>query len=172
MAEIGFVAAPHSQSQSPFFNALPPEIRNEIYSWTLLQSEDASQTYEADSYWSRPGFRAPLKSRPQLLHTCRLVHLEAETFLMRKAEHAFWFDRGPQEQSGIRKCWEFFNALTPKDVQDLVAVRFFTQMYWLEGHHMNQLRHSETASTAPQTEIQFANIVCPSVDFHLADLPS
>ncbi|KAL9078870.1 MAG: hypothetical protein Q9157_002206 [Trypethelium eluteriae] len=122
-----------SQSQSPFFTVLPPEIRNEIYSWALLQSEDTSQTYEENSYWSRPGFRSPLKSRSHLLRTCRLIYLEAEAILMQEAEHAFWFDRGPAERSRIEKCSNFFRALTPKNVQALNSVRFFTQMYWLEG---------------------------------------
>ena len=134
---------PHQQSQSPFFTTLPPEIRNEIYSWALLQSEDASQSYREDSFSFRPGFRAPLKSRSDLLRTCRLVYLEADAFLMREAEHAFWFNRGPEERCGTDKCKEFFDSLTPTNLHDLVAVRFFTQMFWLEGgQNLNQVCHN------------------------------
>lgn len=121
------------QTQSPFFAVLPPEIRNEIYSWALLQYEDSSHPYKEDSFWSRPGFRAPLKSRSHLLCTCWLIYLEAKVFLTRSAEHAFWFDRGPPERSEISKCREYFQNLTPQNVKDLTAVRFFTQMFWLEG---------------------------------------
>lgn len=152
MAPAKPTTTPNPQSQSPFFTVLPPEIRNEIYSWALLQSEDISQTYEEDSFWYRPGFRAPLKSRSHLLRTCRLIHLEAGTFLMREAEHAFWFNRGPAERSGIDKCSEFFESLTPKNVEDLVAVRFFTQMYWLEGgSDLNEVcNNSRCAQSDPE----------------------
>ena len=130
----------HPQSQSPFFTVLPPEIRNEIYSWALLQYEDSLQVYKEDSFWSRPGFRAPLKSRSHLLRVCRLAYIEAKTFLTRNAEHAFWFDRGPPERSEISKCQEFFEKLSAQNVEDLVAVRFFTQMYWLEeGENLQEV---------------------------------
>ncbi|KAI9704609.1 MAG: hypothetical protein M1820_005522 [Bogoriella megaspora] len=133
MAAISSATAPNPQTESLFFTVLPPEMRNEIYSWALLSSEDTSQTYDEDSYWFRPGFRAPLKARSDLLRTCRLIYLEAQAFLMSEAEHAFWFDRGPPERTRIEKCKEFFDALKPKNVEQLISVRFFTQMYWLEG---------------------------------------
>jgi hypothetical protein len=42
-------------------------------------------------------------------------------------------DRGPDGRSGTRACQRFFDDLDPGASKVLQQVRFFTQMYWLEG---------------------------------------
>jgi hypothetical protein len=83
----------HHQEESPLFNNLPGELRNEIFRWVLVQYEDANedQRYNEDSYWYRPGFYGPHKSSSALLRTCRLAYCEGRRVIMKEAEHAFWF---------------------------------------------------------------------------------
>ncbi|KAH4064728.1 hypothetical protein HBI56_058930 [Parastagonospora nodorum] len=121
------------QMQSPLFGLLPGEIRNEIFALALMPYEDEAATYPKDSYWYRPGFSAPRKSNSVLLRTCKAAYAEGQKVFLRDLEWAFWFDRGPDGRSGNRECARFFRELTPQAVEALQKVRFFTQMYWLEG---------------------------------------
>ncbi|KAH7077534.1 hypothetical protein BKA63DRAFT_466730 [Paraphoma chrysanthemicola] len=121
------------QPQSPLFNVLPGEIRNEIFAYALMQYEDDAAAYPEDSYWYRPGFSGPRKASSALLQTCKAVYAEGQKVFLRELEWAFWFDRGPDGRSGNSACLKFFNDLTPQAAQSLEKVRFFTQMYWLEG---------------------------------------
>ncbi|KAJ4396100.1 hypothetical protein N0V93_000317 [Gnomoniopsis smithogilvyi] len=123
----------HYQAQSPLFGVLPGEIRNKIFANSLVQYEDDSAAYPEDSYWYRPGFKAPKKSSSSLLQTCKLAYIEGQRIFLEELEWAFWFDRGPAGRSGSRACEQFFNKLAPSQVHSLEQVRFFTQMYWLEG---------------------------------------
>jgi hypothetical protein len=84
-------------------------------------------------YWYRPGFSGPRKSSSALLRTCRLAFTEGQKVFLRELEWAFWFNRGPQGRSRNAACEVFFQSLTPQAAQSLQKVRFFTQMYWLEG---------------------------------------
>ncbi|KAH7088069.1 hypothetical protein FB567DRAFT_330625 [Paraphoma chrysanthemicola] len=121
------------QPQSPLFSVLPGEIRNEIFEYALMQYEDDAAAYPEDSYWYRPGFSGPRKASSALLQTCKAIYAEGQKVFLRELEWAFWFDRGPDGRSGNSACLKFFNNLTPQAAQSLEKVRFFTQMYWLEG---------------------------------------
>ncbi|KAF9735973.1 hypothetical protein PMIN06_002517 [Paraphaeosphaeria minitans] len=120
------------QSQSPLFGVLPGEIRNEIFSYALMQYEDDAASYPEDSYWYRPGFAGPRKANSALLQTCKAVYTEGQKVFLRDLEWAFWFGRGPPGRSGNAACVRFFRSLSPQAAQSLEKVRFFTQMYWLE----------------------------------------
>ncbi|KZL73946.1 hypothetical protein CT0861_12943 [Colletotrichum tofieldiae] len=123
----------NQQLESPLFSVLPGEIRNEIFALALIQYEDFESAYPEDSYWYRPGFKGPRKSSSTLLQTCKLAYAEGQKVFLRELEFAFWFDRGPEGRTGNDNCELFFLDLTPQQSRDLQRVRFFTQMYWLEG---------------------------------------
>ncbi|OLN96798.1 hypothetical protein CCHL11_02286 [Colletotrichum chlorophyti] len=114
------------QLQSPLFNVLPGEIRNEIFALALVQFEDDENAYPVDSYWRRPGFSGPYKSSSSLLQTRKRAHLE-----------------GQKGWSGDGAFDRFFDTLTPQQSEVLQYVRLFTQMFWLEdGSCLNRLfRH-------------------------------
>ncbi|KAK1973078.1 hypothetical protein LY78DRAFT_7405 [Colletotrichum sublineola] len=122
------------QPGSPLFSVLPGEVRNEIFALALIQyDEDDANAYPEDSYWYRPGFRGPRRSSSSLLRTCKLAYAEGQKVFLREQEFAFWFDRGPEGRTGSDSCERFFLGLTAEQSRDLRRVRFFTQMYWLEG---------------------------------------
>ncbi|KAF2094269.1 hypothetical protein NA57DRAFT_18581, partial [Rhizodiscina lignyota] len=125
------------QHQSPLFNKLPGELRNEIFKWMLVPYDDPDpeKHYSEDSYWYRPGFEASKKVECALLQTCKLIYCESRRAVMREAEHPFWFgaSRGPPGRAGTADCIRFFTrGLSNENVEDLTSVHFFTQMYWIE----------------------------------------
>lgn len=156
-----------SQLQSPLFGVIPGEVRNQIFAYALVQYEDREEgkAYAEDSYLYRPGFKGPKRSSSNLLQTCQLAWEEAQQVYLEELEWVFWFskfrltilkinptmglpvltapddpDRGLKGRTGSDACKEFFDNLTPAQVQSLKQVRFFTQMYWLEdGHNLNAL---------------------------------
>ncbi|OHE95774.1 hypothetical protein CORC01_08915 [Colletotrichum orchidophilum] len=122
------------QLQCPLFGTLPGEIRNEIFALALVQyEEEGPSAYPVDSYWYRPGFTGPRRSSCSLLRACKLAYAEGQQVFLRELEWAFWFDRGPKGRTKNAACKRFFGALTEQQSRDLTRVRFFTQMYWLEG---------------------------------------
>ncbi|KAK2606960.1 hypothetical protein N8I77_005676 [Diaporthe amygdali] len=129
------LATYHPQKQSPLFGVFPGEIRNKIFAFALLQYEDDAAAYPEDSYWYRPGFKGPKRGNSSLLRTCKLAYAEGQKVFLEEIEWAFWFDRGPRGRSGSNDCLRFFRDLSDSQVRDLEQVRFFTQMYWLEGGH-------------------------------------
>ncbi|KAK1657169.1 hypothetical protein BDP55DRAFT_624116 [Colletotrichum godetiae] len=128
------VSAYDQQLQCPLFGTLPGEIRNEIFALALVQYEEEGESaYAKDSYWYRPGFTGPRKSSSSLLRACKLAYAEGQKVFLRELEWAFWFDRGPKGRTRNAACTGFFSSLTEQQSRDLTRVRFFTQMYWLEG---------------------------------------
>ncbi|KAK2050190.1 hypothetical protein LZ31DRAFT_590090 [Colletotrichum somersetense] len=121
------------QPESPLFSVLPGEVRNQIFELALIQHDDEASAYPKDSYWYRPGFRGPRRSSSSLLRTCKLAYSECKQVFLREQEFAFWFDRGPEGRTGSDSCELFFLGLTEEQSRDLRRVRFFTQMFWLEG---------------------------------------
>lgn len=126
------------QSQSPLFNVLPPEIRNEIFSLALMQHEDLSNPYPSHDFCCRPAHRARRIVSTSLLQTCRLIWLEANHCPMTQAVHSFWFDqyrRPPwisDDEDEDRRFNEFTKALTPVQHSRLKHFHIFAQMFWLE----------------------------------------
>jgi hypothetical protein len=130
----------HSQSQSPLFNKLPPELRNRIFSLALLQYEDLADPYDNHDYCYRPDHRARRIVSASLLRSCRLIWLEANHWPMLQAVHNFWFDddRRPEWTattffgSEEDRVDEFFVQLTDVQLSRVRHVHVFAQMYWLE----------------------------------------
>jgi hypothetical protein len=87
------LASPPSnlQLQSPLFGVLPGEIRNQVFTFALMQHGDEAATYPRDSYWYRPGFSGPQHSNSALLRTCRMAYAEGQKVFLRELEWAFWF---------------------------------------------------------------------------------
>ncbi|KAL4746096.1 hypothetical protein BDW72DRAFT_185597 [Aspergillus terricola var. indicus] len=97
----------HHQSQSPLFSTLPPEIRSEIFNYTLSPFEDKTKLYAKETYWSRPGYSAPHKTYTELLRTCKRVYAESWFMPFALAEHSFYLvarDRAPSTRADWR--WE------------------------------------------------------------------
>ncbi|KAL3431021.1 hypothetical protein BDV09DRAFT_199141 [Aspergillus tetrazonus] len=95
----------HDQSQSPLFSTLPPEIRTEIFNYTLSPIEDKSKLYAKDTYWARPGYSAPHKTYTELLRTCKRVYAESWFMPFALAEHSFYIvarDRAPSRRANWR----------------------------------------------------------------------
>ncbi|KAL4994520.1 hypothetical protein BDV10DRAFT_176719 [Aspergillus recurvatus] len=95
-----------SQSQSPLFSTLPPEIRSEIFSYALSPFEDKTKLYAKETYWTRPGYSAPHRTYTELLRTCKRVYAESWFMPFALAEHSFYLvaqDRAP----GSRTSWEW-----------------------------------------------------------------
>lgn len=87
----------YHQSQSPLFQ-LPRELRDLIFEYASTQSEDPNYHYENTSYYYRSGHKARHKTHTSFLFSCRRVWLEAHATPMQRAEHTFWFQRGPYDQ--------------------------------------------------------------------------
>ncbi|KAK4986415.1 hypothetical protein LTR50_005321 [Elasticomyces elasticus] len=133
------------QDQSFFFFKLPLELRIEVYEWVFAQYEDQRQPYPDTSYYYRPGYTAKACIDTRLLLTCRRVWLEGNAIPMRSATHTFWFFRGPPHATiGILPFHQYFNRLTPLNLQNLHHVQIFAQSFWLETVDFAQLCGSRT----------------------------
>lgn len=133
----------HPQQQSPLFYKLPKELRDCIFELSCTQSPDERHTYEANSFYHRPGHTARLKTHTSLLHTCRRIWLEAHALPMRQAEHAFWFQRGPYDrnpdhswQGNVRnerdRYGRFLKSLTSRNLRNVTHIHLFMQMFQAE----------------------------------------
>ncbi|RDW61148.1 uncharacterized protein DSM5745_10646 [Aspergillus mulundensis] len=131
------------QPQSPLFATLPPEIRTEIFTYALSPFEDKSNLYERDTYWSRPGYSAPLKTATELLRACRRVYAECWFMPFALAEHSFYLTSGARAPargawaSNRRRLEGHLGLLHGVYAQReekvrMGDVRVFAQMYLLE----------------------------------------
>ncbi|CAO1604316.1 hypothetical protein XANCAGTX0491_007875 [Xanthoria calcicola] len=125
--------AVNPQSDSPLFNRIPPEVRNEIFKLALTAYEDPKgRKYRVAAYHCRPGFTRASKIDTELLLTCRRVYWETCKLPASINEHTSWYWREPP---GIKK-----NHLPidnkPSSIirrQGLRTVHIFAQQIWLEG---------------------------------------
>ncbi|KAK6535831.1 hypothetical protein TWF281_000081 [Arthrobotrys megalospora] len=77
------------QSFSPLF-ALPGEIRNLIWAYTLAPDNDQTRPYPVDSYCRRPDYWAEQTSDVTLLRTCKAIYTEAWHFPWTTSELCFF----------------------------------------------------------------------------------
>ncbi|KAJ7602890.1 hypothetical protein FB45DRAFT_173759 [Roridomyces roridus] len=131
-------ASTHHQLQSPLFSTLYPELRNLIFEYALTEYDDLTRPYDKDSFYYRPGFEFASKIDTSLLITCRLVYLETHLAPVSLNEHVFWMYRAPPERKHASDCNAYFARLTVQQRGAVKRVRFFAQMFWLEG-----LRHQQ-----------------------------
>ncbi len=122
---------------------LPPEIRSEIFSYALAPFEDTSKAYQKHTYWTRPGYSAPLKTHTELLRTCKRVYTETWFLPFALAEHSFYLtarDRRPPgnlSREEIASCLELIRKVHGDDFDfdngnGTGDVRVFAQLYILE----------------------------------------
>ncbi|KAL8789482.1 MAG: hypothetical protein Q9213_001095 [Squamulea squamosa] len=124
----------HPQQDSPLFNKIPPEVRNQVFLLALTAYEDpASRKYRPSAYYCRPGFTRALRIDTALLLTCRRVHCETSKLPASINEHTSWCGRKPPN---VKK-----NHLSVDDRpcsiirrQNVRTVHVFAQQFWLEGN--------------------------------------
>ncbi len=139
------------QGDSPLFNRLPAELRNEIFALALADHQDqAPETrYSADTCYTRPHYFAPRKTDVRLLRTCRAVYAEAWflPFLLREQTH--WLtscDRAPPEYRAMTGRPAVLAATVDRVARHLGveavetdALRVFAQMWALEENYLGRL---------------------------------
>ncbi|KAL8834572.1 MAG: hypothetical protein Q9170_003700 [Blastenia crenularia] len=117
------------QSASPFFNRIPPEIRNHIFQLALTAYEDPKRKYKRYAYYYRPGYTCVHKIDTALLLSCRLVYTETARLPASINELTAWCYRQPP----IRQEYEPAPmALEARRRQELRKVHVFAQQFWLE----------------------------------------
>lgn len=120
------------QADSPLFNYIPPEIRNNIFKFALTAYEDPTRKYRRNAYYYRPGYTCAHKIDTNLLLTCRLVYAETAHLPASINEHVSWHYRAPP---GIEKR-AFQIDDTPASLlrrRELRKIHIFAQQYWLEA---------------------------------------
>ncbi|KAL4930448.1 uncharacterized protein BDV17DRAFT_39005 [Aspergillus undulatus] len=138
------------QTTSPLFTTLPPEIRTQIFTYTLSPFEDNSNPYQKETYWARPGYNAPQKTCTELLRTCKAIYAETWFLPFALAEHVFYLtgrDRAPgmriagKNRSGraFGECLEMVHQVHNKKTEDegrapleTGNIQVFAQLYMLE----------------------------------------
>ncbi|KAJ7512539.1 hypothetical protein B0H11DRAFT_1951633 [Mycena galericulata] len=129
-----FTSNVHNQLQSPLFSTLYPELRNIVFRYALTEYDDPLCPYSKHAYYYRPGFQFAGKIDTNLLLTCRVVYLETHLLPVSLNEHVFWQHRGPTSDDHFVSNHDgYFARMTPQQRAAVRRVRFFTQLYWLEG---------------------------------------
>ena len=146
----------HAQAQSALFTAVPPEIRNRIFSIALTAYDDKSKPYQRQNWFYRPGWHAHPKISTTLLLTCKRVYLECHLLPLAINSHTLWAsaERGPPphyfasankkrlpsgrgRQLGNWNASEnfrgFFNKLTAEQRGAVGQLHFFFQQSNLEA---------------------------------------
>jgi hypothetical protein len=132
------------QNNCPFFNGrIPPEIRDEIFSYALSEMTppvelDPTSAYPKDV--ARPGYTARRTIAIPFLQTCRRIYLETFHLPIINREHVFWHapNRGPYGQRFTdiydlaHEEW-YFGLMMPWQLKLVKEIHLFTQMFWLEG---------------------------------------
>ena len=92
---------PHSQEQSPLFNIIPPEIRNQIFELALQTYDNPKALYEKNTYWARPGCMGKQKVDTELLRTCKRVYDETKVIPLRDFELRYYLGSRSRAPKGI-----------------------------------------------------------------------
>ncbi|KAL2836804.1 hypothetical protein BJX68DRAFT_259804 [Aspergillus pseudodeflectus] len=140
------------QPTSPLFSTLPPELRHQIFTYTLTQCEDTepAHVYSRETYWARPGYSAPLKTHTALLRTCKLAYAEGWWMPLAFAEQVFYLtadERAPPRIGGGRIERRAFERFL-KNIHEMHARRGMSEMLMHTGplHIFAQLYMLEPGS--------------------------
>ncbi|KUJ16217.1 uncharacterized protein LY89DRAFT_586259 [Mollisia scopiformis] len=139
---------PNPQKDSPLFNGLiPPEIRNEIFSYALTETTSTDPSALYPEHISRPDYTASTSICTALLQTCRLIYLETYRLPALNREHVFWHERGPPSpaDSYIDVEEGYFSRMPSWQLDLVTEIHLFTQMYWLEQSFEDFCRRSFNA---------------------------
>lgn len=121
------------QQQSPLFRCCFAVI-SKIFEFALTQSEDEKESYPEDTPYCRPGHRAPHRTHTSLLLACRRAWLEFNHLPMSSATHSFWFFDGPPGTlASARQFSQYFQRMTPRNVETMRHVQLFTSSHWIGG---------------------------------------
>jgi hypothetical protein len=118
-----------------------PELRNIVFTLALTEYDDPTRPYSKHECFYRPGFEFAGRIDTNLLLTCRLVYLETHLAPIALNEHVFWMhpSRGPPGRSITNSDHGlYFRRMTPQQREAVSQVRFFTQMFWLEGRKFQE----------------------------------
>lgn len=122
----------YAQSQSPLFNRIPPEVRDQIFKLALTAYEDPSRKYRPSAYYYRPGYTCAHRIDTDLLLTCRRIYWETFTLPASINEHTLWYGRAPPSME--RNHFAVDNRLgSTVRRRHLRTVHVFTQQVWLES---------------------------------------
>ncbi|KAL8736502.1 MAG: hypothetical protein Q9166_000294 [cf. Caloplaca sp. 2 TL-2023] len=120
------------QPESPLYNRIPPEVRNQIFTLALAAYEDPNKPYRPSAYYYRPGFTCAHQIDIDLLLTCRCIYWETYRLPASINEHTSWYYREPL---GLRN-----NEIPLDDSpgslvrrRDLQTIHVFAQQVFLEG---------------------------------------
>jgi hypothetical protein len=124
----------HTQQQSPLFGTLYPELRDIVFRLVLKEYDDLTRPFGKHEYYYRPGFEFAGRIDTNLLLTCRSVYLETNLAPIALNEHVFWMYRAPPGSFSERSSHNtYFQRITPQQRAAVRQVRFFAQLFWLEG---------------------------------------
>lgn len=130
------------QTQSPLF-ALPAEIRSLVFTYALTDYEDtASNSYDTNTYWYRPGYAARRRTATELLRVCKRVFQETWFLPFALAEHSFYLtqeDRAPATHLTVDRMRRYLETLRVfahgqdgMKIPQIHHVRVFAQLWALE----------------------------------------
>ncbi|KAI4180343.1 MAG: hypothetical protein L6R41_007289 [Letrouitia leprolyta] len=122
----------NSQSQSPLFYLVPPEVRNQIFQLALTAYEDPTRKYRPNAYHYRPDFTCARRIDTALLRTCRRIYWETFRIPASINEHTSWFGRAPPDLKKNHLPVEVSLGSTFRR-QHLRTVHIFVQQISLEG---------------------------------------
>ena len=139
--------APTKQEDSPLFAVLPPEIREQIFSYALSDYPDPNPQnhYEEETYYSRPSYFAPRRTDTALLQTCRAVYAETWFLPFMLREQVHWLSsnaRAPPDYrgaSGLRQDLKRIEAQLGEGHVEIAHLRAFAQMFMLEENKLRKL---------------------------------
>ncbi|OKL58789.1 hypothetical protein UA08_05722 [Talaromyces atroroseus] len=133
------------QEQCPLFTILPAEIRSLIYTYALTDYEDIThdgQSYDRNTYWYRPGYKARRRTATELLRSCKRVFQETWFMPFALAEHSFYLmhqDRAPPRRVTLERMRQYLATLRDfariqdgKDIPQIHSIRVFAQLWALE----------------------------------------
>lgn len=127
----------HSQSQCPLFSIIPPEIRNDIFKYTLSEVESDQDAYDMDTCFRRPGYLAPHRTYTDILRTCKRIYSEAWHLPWAGSEHVFYFawdSRKPDRTVEVHEAQDMLNTIHASQGDTKIDhVRIFAQLCNLEG---------------------------------------
>jgi len=124
------------QTQSPLFSVLPAEIRNLLFSFALLETEDITRPYHKNTCYARPDFLAPKRVDASLLQTCQRVYGEAWFRPFIATEHTLFLTSNDRRPARVTTRADLAATLARMKEHgfeaELAHVRVFAQLYSLE----------------------------------------
>lgn len=124
----------NDQRSSPLFCRLPPELRNRVFYFALLEHDNLAKPVPFHSYGYRPSYQfIQTISGISLLRTCRLIYLETHLMPVMTAtfrDFRCWNRRAPRPSSSR---FIFENRMTIRQRAAVRTLHITAQQCYLEG---------------------------------------